>query len=151
MKIATVLARKRSSFECIDGDAPLSDAVVLMHNRAIGSVGVTGPDMTGIVGMVTQHELTSAIAAHGAHALAVPVEKFMRRPATACSCDDDAESVMRVMTRERVRHVVVKSLTGKVAGIVSLGDLVAAMLDDARLEAGVLRDMARSRMLAAPA
>lgn len=151
MKIAAILARKPSSFECLDVDAPLSQAIELMHNRAIGSVGVTGPDMTGIIGMVTQHELTSAIAAHGASALAIAVERFMRRPATICSCDDDAESVMRVMSRERVRHVIVQSLAGKVAGIVSLGDLVAAMLEDARLEAGVLRDMALSRMLAAPA
>lgn len=151
MKIAAILARKPRYFECVDVDAPLSDAIELMHNRAIGSVGVTGPDMTGIIGMVTQHELTSAIAAHGAGALAIPVERFMRRPATACTCEEDAENVMGIMTRERVRHVVVQTLAGKVAGIVSLGDLVAAMLEDARLEAGVLRDMALSRMLAAPA
>ena len=55
------------------------------------------------------------------------------------------------MTRERCRHVIVKTMGGVVAGLVSLGDLVAALLEDAQMEAGVLRDMARSHLLAMPA
>lgn len=151
MEIATVLARKGSAFDCIEETASLADAARLMHAKAIGSVGVTGTGTASIVGIVSQHELTRAIAVHGANALGRPVGAVMRRPALGCTCEDSAEDLMRTMTRERARHAVVRSAADTVAGIVSLGDLVAAMLDEARLEAGVLRDIARSHLLAAPA
>ena len=151
MKIATVLARKGSAFDCIEEAASLADAARLMHAKAIGSVGVKGAGTTSVVGIVSQHELTRAIAVHGARALDRPVSAVMRRPALGCTCEDSAEDLMRIMTRERTRHAVVRSTAGTIAGIVSLGDLVAAMLEEARLEAGVLRDMARSNLLVAPA
>lgn len=149
MKIATVLARKGNAFDCIAESATLAEAARLMHARTIGSIGVMGAGAASIVGIVSQHELTRAIAVHGAGALDRPVSTVMRRPALDCSNEDHAEDLMRTMTRERTRHAVVRTAAGKVAGIVSLGDLVAAMLDEARLEAGVLRDMARSQILAA--
>ena len=148
MKIATVLARKGAAFDCVEEAAPLTDAVRLMHAKTIGSVGVMGAETPSIIGIVSQHELTQAIAVHGVKALDWPVGAIMRRPALGCTCEDNAEDVMRAMTLERTRHAVVRSAEDKVVGIVSLGDLVAAMLDDARLEAGVLRDMARSHLLA---
>lgn len=150
MKIAAIVSRKGRQFETVDEMAPLSEAADVMHRKAIGSVGVVKGNAASISGLVSQQELTSAVALHGADALCRPVVGFMRKPVLSCRCEDDAAEVMRSMTRERCRHAVVWNVAGGVAGLVSLGDLVAALLEEAQLEAGVLRDLARSRLLAMP-
>lgn len=154
MKIAAIVSRKGRQFTAVAGSAPLSQAVEVMHRAAIGSVGVVQhatPDTPGeVLGIVSQQELMTAIAEYGAAALEVPVSAVMRKPPMYCQCEDDASEVMYRMTHERCRHAVVRTVGGVVAGVVSLGDLVAALLSEAQLETGVLRDMARSRLMALP-
>lgn len=150
MKIANVLSRKGSHFETVSETALLSEVVERMYRHAIGSVGVKDGSTGKISGMVSQQEVTKALALHGNSALQALATAFMRTPVPACQCEDDAANVMRSMTRERSRHAVVWTMGGAVAGLVSLGDLVASLLEDAQLEAGVLRDMARSHLLGAP-
>jgi len=152
MKISAIVSRKGRQFAAVAGNAPLSQAIEVMHHGAIGSVGVVQhatPDAPGeVLGIVSQQELMTAIAEYGASALQVAVAAVMRKPPMFCKCEDDASDVMYRMTHERCRHAVVRTVGGVVAGVVSLGDLVAALLDEAQLETGVLRDMARSRLMA---
>jgi CBS domain-containing protein len=56
------------------------------------------------------------------------------------SLEDDLTHLMRLMTRHHVRHMPVLR-NGKLAGIVSIGDVVKHRLDDLELEASVLRDV----------
>ena len=149
MKIAAIVARKGPQLTTVRETSPMGEAVAAMHAHAIGSVAVMDAHSLQILGIVSQQELTKGIATHGIHALDLPVLTFMRRPALFCSCEDNAENVMRIMTRERCRHAIVRTAAGALAGLVSLGDLVAALLEEAQLEAGVLRDLARSHLLAA--
>lgn len=150
MKIATIVNRKGRHFEAIRDVSPLAEAVDVMHRMSIGSVGIHNGSTDVILGVLSQQELTAALAKHGSPALGFSVALFMRTPALTCNCEDNAAEVMQVMTRERFRHVVVRKASEEIAGLVSLGDLVAALLEEARLEAGVLRDLARSRLLSLP-
>ena len=150
MKIAAIVIRKGRQFESVSETAPLAEAVQVMHRKKIGSVIVHNGSVSDVLGILSQQELTCAIATHGTHALQVPAAVFMRKPALFCSCEDNAAQVMRVMTRERSRHAIVRTAGAALAGLVSLGDLVAALLEEAQLEASVLRDMARSHLLALP-
>ena len=150
MKIAAIINRKGRQFETVNEMATMAQAAETMNRLSIGSVGVAQDNTSVIVGLLSQQELTAAIAQHGTHALKATVTAFMRKPVPTCNCEDNAADVMRTMTRERCRHAVVRNLAGAVAGLVSLGDLVAALLEEAQLEAGVLRDMARSHLLALP-
>ena len=61
------------------------------------------------------------------------------RPAAFCDPDDTVESVMRRMTSERTRHLVVLE-NGKLLGVVSVGDMVKLSLSEREMEAAVLRD-----------
>jgi CBS domain-containing protein len=54
--------------------------------------------------------------------------------------EDDLNRVMRLMTQHRVRHLPVLR-NGKLAGIISIGDVVKRRLDDLELETKVLRDV----------
>jgi CBS domain-containing protein len=63
----------------------------------------------------------------------------MARGIITVAPDDNLNHVMRLMTRHRVRHTPVLR-NGKLAGIVSIGDVVKRRLDDMELEANILRD-----------
>lgn len=118
-----------------------------MHRHSIGSVGVTDRNASQVLGILSQTELMAGIVQRGIHALHLPAVIFMRRQLMFCRCSDDAAPVTLMMTQQRDRHSIVRKADGSIAGLVSLGDLVAALLDEARLEADVLRDMARGRLL----
>lgn len=150
MKIAVIVNRKGKRVETVRENHSLMQAVDLMHRKAVGSVIVCDSKSGGILGLVSQTEIVAAAAARGENAFKLPVLIFMRRPAVFCRCQDDAASVLTLMTRERCRHIIVRTETGELAGVVSIGDLVAALLEEVKLEAGVLRDMARSHLLALP-
>lgn len=147
MKIADIVSRKGPAFETIRYDASLTAAVDIMHRKSIGSLGITGNSVHEIRGMISQQELMAALVTHGSAALHQSVETIMRKPPLFCSCEDNAAEVMRMMTRDRCRHIIVLDGTRKIVGLISLGDLVAALLNEARLEAGVLRDLARSHLM----
>lgn len=150
MKISSIVNRKGKHIECVAGTAPLSQVVEAMHRSMIGSVVVLDSRSREVRGIVSQQELVAATVTRGGDALQLPAEMFMRQPVLFCECQDDAASVMQAMTRQRSRHAVVQTKGTILAGLVSLGDLVAALLEEAHLEAGVLRDMARSHLLALP-
>lgn len=150
MKIATVLKRKGLGFETVTHNVSLLVAVTIMSEKSIGSLGVVDSATGELLGLISEAELASAIACHGAIALQHRVAATMRAAVLGCVCEDDAAKVMSAMTRERCRYAVVKTEMGKAAGIVSLGDIVATLLEDARLEMGVLRDLARSHLIAVP-
>lgn len=151
MQISSIINRKGHHFECVSESIPLIEAVETMHRNAIGSIGILGHGHEGLIGIVSQNELMAGIAERGMNCLQLPVLIFARRSMLVCQCQDDVASLMQKMTLARSRHAVVHKPDGSIAGLVSMGDLVAALLEEAQLEAGVLRDMARSRILAGSA
>jgi len=90
-------------------------------------------------GLVTERDVVYAIARHGDGALDLPVSAVMSRAPLTCSPDDTVRSVMGEITRERVRHLPVVE-HGQLRGIISIGDVVKASIDDADLETSVMRD-----------
>jgi CBS domain-containing protein len=97
------------------------------------------------LGIVTDRDVLRALARIGITAFERPVSEAMESPAPSCLTDDTVNQVLRVMTERRVRHVVVMH-DCKMAGIVSIGDLVKFKLKDAELENQILRDLALTRM-----
>lgn len=150
MNIAAVLSRRGRQFDCVPSDDSLFDAITVMHTKKIGSVGVKADGEPLPVGLISQGELIVALATHGPMALTMAVTNFMRLPVPLCACADEVGRVLAMMTLTRSRHAVVLTGGTTLAGLVSMGDLVAAALEDSRLEADVLRDMARSHLLATP-
>jgi len=73
------------------------------------------------------------------------VSSILRRKGTpTCRPEDDLRRVLALMTRERTRHLPV--MTGQaLVGLISIGDVVKAQLEELELEVGVLRDYARTR------
>ncbi len=85
-----------------------------------------------------------SLTEHGADIMKMKVAELMTKSVVTCSPDDTIAQVARVMTQRRIRHLPVTE-GRKLAGIVSIGDVVKHRLDELELEANVLRDYAVSR------
>jgi CBS domain-containing protein len=144
VRISDVLADKGAHVVTVWPDKRLGQIPQLLDAHNIASVVVV--DHAGrAVGIVTDRELVRALARHGIAALDLPVPLVMLSPPFWCTPDHSVGDVLRQMTENRVRHVLVVR-NGAVAGIVSIGDLVKVRLDDAELENRVLREMALARL-----
>lgn len=146
MKIADVLAHKGTRIETLWTNHTLGDALRLFDERRVSSVVITDPDGTPR-GLLTDRDAVHAIARHEGLALAEKVTRAMTCPVPSCAPETTVTEAMRRMSDGRTRHLVVMD-SSRMAGIVSIGDLVKARLDEAELEGRVLRDLALSKIAA---
>jgi signal-transduction protein with cAMP-binding, CBS, and nucleotidyltransferase domain len=102
-----------------------------------GSAVVTTPPRTSVA--TAARLLRDGLAGRGATLLELPVSFLMTRAPISCTPDDDILSVMRQMTRLRVRHLPVV-VGERLQRIVSIGDVVKHRLDEMETEANVLRE-----------
>ena len=79
-----------------------------------------------------------AFAAHGAAALELEARQVMTRDVVTCDPDDSIDQVMQMMTTGRFRHLPVVH-HGELLGLISIGDVVKARLEEARHETEALR------------
>jgi CBS domain-containing protein len=93
--------------------------------------------------MISERDVVNCMAERGPACIETPVEAAMTRRVITCAPDDSIAAIARTMTTNRIRHLPVVD-GGRLAGIVSVGDVVKARLDEMELEAGVLRDLAMS-------
>ena len=143
MRVGELVRRKGGDVVTIRPDATVGRAVRLLIDHRIGGLPVVAFEGAPI-GFVAERDVVRAldIARAGVHE--VPIERIMRRPPPTCSVNDPLNEVMTRMTRDRLRHLVV--LEGeRLAGVLSVGDLVHYRLRELEMEAGVLRDYVAAR------
>lgn len=149
MHVSEIVTRKGSQVHTVSHQNKVSAAVDLMAIQSIGSVFVCNDQNGELLGIISQGELLTALKDFGMSALDHCATGIMQKPAPTCRPDDDVASILHQMTSTRRRHMAVVDDHGKMIGAISLGDIVAAQLAEARLETGVLRDLARSRLMSA--
>jgi len=142
MRIQSILDAKGSRVEAIDGDVRVEDAARAIADLGIGSLVVR--DGAAVVGILDERDIVYGLAKHGRRAFDLAVSELMRHEPVTCTPEQNGRDVMKLMTARRVRHVLVIGPLGP-TGIVSIGDLVKYRLEEAELEASVLRDYARAR------
>lgn len=146
MKVKDILAHKGTRVVTVWPSRRLEQILRLFDERSIASAVVVDIAERPI-GIITDRIALRHIARGGADALTAEASAVMESPAPTCSPDTRVSEAMRVMTEERVRHLLVMD-DGRMAGVVSMGDLVKNRLMDAEMESRVLRDMALGHLAA---
>jgi CBS domain-containing protein len=137
MTVESILEQKGRQVITISPAESVKSAVDRMREHNVAALAVTACDT--IVGVISEREIARALSRHGADLATMKVKEILGRGFVAVSRNDSLKRVMTLMTRSRVRHVLVIEL-GKLVGIVSIGDVVKHRLDDLELERNVLRD-----------
>jgi len=128
-----MLDAKGREVQTVEPDRKLLDVAAVLNERKIGAVIVAGLEGR-IAGIFTERDLVRTIATHGITSLEKPVQAMMTTDVTRCHEEQTVEEVMEMMTAGRFRHVPVET-DGKLAGIISIGDVVKARMREVELEA----------------
>jgi CBS domain-containing protein len=136
MTVAAILAEKGREVLTTTADKTVAEVVEILAKRKIGAlVVVEGGNR--IVGIVSERDIVRAIAS-GAAALFQPVSAVMTREVMTCSDSETIDSVMSRMTNGRFRHLPVAE-NDRLAGIISIGDIVKARIEEVEREAQEMR------------
>lgn len=107
-------------------DAPVLDAIRLMSEHGIGSVLVMRSGV--LLGIASERDYARKVALKGRASATTPVADIMSSPVVTVAPDATIHDCMQLMTDRRVRHLAV--IEGEhVSGVVSIGDLVKALLE----------------------
>jgi CBS domain-containing protein len=136
MRVRDILRRKGERVISIAPDRTVLDGMKLLVEEGIGSLVVLDGDR--LVGIITERDVLRHGAAGPDRLAALTVAEAMTRDPVTGRVDDDLRSVMDLMTQRRFRHLPI--LDGdRLAGMVSIGDVVLATLDATRSENEQLR------------
>jgi CBS domain-containing protein len=138
MTIQNILDRKGSKVFTIRPTATVKNAVDQMRERGVAALVVKSGD--AIAGIVSERDVVSAISRFGEHALSMTVKDVLTLTIITIAPGDSIKRAMNLMTRHRVRQLPVIA-DGRLAGIVSVGDIVKQRLDDLETESNVLCDV----------
>jgi len=144
MKVESILRLKGRQVATIQPWATVEQAVgMLVGPPQIGALVVTGVPR-GFTGLITGRDLIRGLHLHGAQLLTMRVSDIMSHHVPTCGPGDSCTHVMLLMTQSRFRHLPVLD-EGELVGLVSIGDVVRARVDEMELETGVLRDLYMAR------
>lgn len=126
-RISDVLRNKGSEVVTVKPDTLVSELLALLVGRNIGAAVVSSGD--AVVGIVSERDVVHCVYGRGGQLLSTPVSDIMTTEVVTCLPDDEVDSLMRVMTERRIRHLPVV-VDGVLIGIVSIGDMVKARIGE---------------------
>jgi CBS domain-containing protein len=138
VQIGQLLRRKGHEVATIDGSRSVRDALALLAERRIGAL-VVSADGRRIDGILSERDIARGLHERGAGLLGDPVTSVMTAEVHTCMPGVQLTDRARLMTDERVRHVPVVD-DDVLVGIVSIGDVVKARLDELEEERRQLVD-----------
>ena len=125
ISVGQLLDRKgRQIFSIAPGDAVLA-AIRLMAERHVGALLVMEGDT--LAGIVSERDYARKVILMGRSSADTPVRDIMSTPVVTVQPETPVEKCMQLMTERRVRHLPVVD-DGRVVGMVSIGDLVKAVI-----------------------
>lgn len=143
MRVANLLATKGHDVATISQERNVTDALAILKERGVGALVVTGPKKP-LVGILSERDVVRALATQGVDAMQAKVSDLMTREVRVCDEETTMANLMGLMTEHHIRHVpVVKDKT--LVGLVSIGDVVKARLDELELDKKELLDYVSAR------
>ena len=138
MTVRAILSRKGRDVATIAPTASLSEAVRLLAQRRIGAVVVTGPE-NRVAGILSERDIVRSLSERGPAAVEDNVAAVMTRKVMTCTEAETVAAIMERMTAGKFRHLPVVE-QGRLAGIISIGDVVKWRLEEIEGETNALRE-----------
>ena len=113
-------------------DATVEQLLELLEEHKIGAV-VVSDDGSTVSGIVSERDVVRHLHSDGAAILEETVATIMTSEVETCTPDDRIDAMARTMTERRIRHIPVL-VHGKLAALVSIGDIVKFRIDELQTE-----------------
>lgn len=139
MRISEVLRHKGNKVVLLRPDDTVNDMLAILAEERIGAAVVSSDGGLTVAGMASERDIVRALHARGTSVLEEPVRAIMTTQVWTCSPSDELEVLAVSMTEHRVRHLPVIE-DGALVGLVSIGDVVKARLEELQDERRHLLD-----------
>lgn len=122
-----LLDGKENSLWSVEPDDPVLEVIQLMADHHVGALPVLRAGE--LVGIVSERDYARKVALLGRSTTETPVWQIMSSPVITVGCATTLNECMQLVTQHRVRHLPVVE-AGRVIGMISIGDLVKAVIDE---------------------
>lgn len=140
MLVRQILSSKpNQSVITISSRKTVRDAVGVLSEKRIGALVVSDSDGQ-VDGILSERDIVRQLGASGVEVLVEPIAELMTKSVIGCSPSDTAVSVLEKMTQGRFRHMPVVE-DGSLIGVISIGDVVKARIDEVEHENSALTEM----------
>ncbi|HXY98861.1 MAG TPA: CBS domain-containing protein [Stellaceae bacterium] len=137
MNVEAILRGKGTRVATISPHATIAAAAATLQRERVGAL-VVSRDGGSVDGILSERDIVHGLAGLGSTLLEAKVEQLMTRRVFTCTPRDNVADLAAEMTQRRIRHIPVLR-DGLLAGIVSIGDVVKARLDEMEYETNSLR------------
>jgi CBS domain-containing protein len=137
MNVEAILRNKGNTVETVTPQTDIAAAVTVLKREGIGAL-VVSRDGRSVDGILSERDIVHGLAGLGGRLMEAKVEQLMTRRVFTCTPRDNIADLAAEMTQRRIRHIPVLR-DGRIDGIVSIGDVVKARLDEMEYETSSLR------------
>jgi CBS domain-containing protein len=125
--VRQLIEGKNRTLYSVEPEDPVLEAIRQMAEHHVGALLVMkGSELKGII---SERDYARKVILHGRSSAETPVWEIMSSPVITVSPEQSVQDCMKLMTERRVRHLPVLE-SGRVIGIISIGDLVKAVIED---------------------
>ncbi|MDT7797656.1 MAG: hypothetical protein QOI78_1089 [Actinomycetota bacterium] len=128
MRIADLLRKKGTAVATVTPETTVSTLLAGLAEKNVGAMVVIAPDGS-IAGIVSERDVVRRLNDHGPALLDGPVAEIMTTLVASCGPEDSVDQLSVLMTERRIRHVPVLE-NGRLAGIISIGDVVKNRMEE---------------------
>ena len=128
MRVKHLLARKGFDIWSVDAEEPVLSAIQIMADRHVGALPVLRDG--ALVGVVSERDYARKVILLGRSSAETEVWQIMSSPVVTVGPEDEVRHCMQVMTERRIRHLPVVDEAGAMVGVISIGDLVRAVIEE---------------------
>ena len=129
--VRQLLGSKTPEIFAVSPDASVLDAIKLMAEKGVGAVLATLA--ARLCGIVSERDYARKVVLQGRSSSNTPVRDIMTAKVVTVRPDDNVDHCMQVVTEHRIRHLPVAEGDG-IVGVISIGDLVKAVIEDQKVE-----------------
>jgi len=123
-----LLDRKGRDIWSVDAEAPVLAAIRMMAERGVGALPVMREGQ--LAGIVSERDYARKVILMGRASADTPVAQIMSAPVVTVGPEERVRRCMELMTAKRIRHLPVVDAGGRMVGMVSIGDLVRAVIEE---------------------
>lgn len=127
LRIKYLLATKPKTLWSVGPDEPVLQAIRLMSEKEIGALPIMQADK--VIGIVSERDYARKVILMGRSSAETPVSQIMTTELITITPEDTVHRCMELMTENRIRHLPVLE-KGKLVGMISIGDLVKAVIEE---------------------
>jgi len=124
----------------LPGTALVSEAAAIMSDRRVGTIVISDDDGNSPSGILSERDIVREIGRRGSTCLSETVSAVMTPNPITCGPTDSSDAVLSTMTDRRFRHMPVMD-EGRMVGLISIGDVVKARLEELSMEKTALEGM----------